>query len=193
MYDNPHMDSYLSDEQDGVDLGGGHLGSIHAFGGHMGLGDDLDSDEKALLGTGKRKVGMLCFAQRHLGLLPVVARSACWLRNARKAWHPAAHHCPTTDLYWEGNCVQLASMRNQRSSQTHWSLMWLWQGGYAKSVDSYGGYASEMNPKLKGKKVPQLPKEPVEEYIPPPFNANAPQARKGLSIKCHQCMATLRL
>ena len=55
--------------------------------------------------------------------------------------------------------------------------LWLRQGGYAKSVDSYGGYASEMNPKLKGKKVPQLPKEPVEEYIPPPFNANAPQVR----------------
>ena len=58
MYDNPHMDSYLSDEQDGVDLGGGHLGSIHAFGGHMGLGDDLESDEKALLGGGKRKVSV---------------------------------------------------------------------------------------------------------------------------------------
>ena len=44
-------------------------------------------------------------------------------------------------------------------------------------MDSYGGYASEMNPKLKGKKVPQLPKEPVEEYIPPPYNANAPEVR----------------
>lgn len=50
MYDNPHMDSYLSDEQDG-DLGGG-LGS-HAFGG-MGLGDDMANDEKALLGPTKR-------------------------------------------------------------------------------------------------------------------------------------------
>ncbi len=57
MYDNPHMDSYLSDEQD-PDLGGG-LGSIHAFGG-MGLGDDMDNDEKALLGPAKRgKVGSL--------------------------------------------------------------------------------------------------------------------------------------
>ena len=46
MYDNPHMDSYLSDEQD-PDLGGG-LGSIHAFGG-MGLGDDMENDEKASL------------------------------------------------------------------------------------------------------------------------------------------------
>lgn len=53
MYDNPHMDSYLSDEQDGS-LGGG-LGSLHAFGG-LGLGDDMDGDEKALLGNGKRKV-----------------------------------------------------------------------------------------------------------------------------------------
>jgi hypothetical protein len=53
MYDNPHMDSYLSDEQDG-ELGAG-LGSIHAFGG-MGLADDFDSDDKALLGAGKRKV-----------------------------------------------------------------------------------------------------------------------------------------
>jgi len=54
MYDNPHMDSYLSDEQDGS-LGAG-LGSMHPFGG-MGLGDDLDGDEKALLGGGgKRKV-----------------------------------------------------------------------------------------------------------------------------------------
>lgn len=51
MYDNPHMDSYLSDEQDG-ELGAG-LGSIHAFGG-MGLGDDMEGDEKALLGTTKR-------------------------------------------------------------------------------------------------------------------------------------------
>ena len=60
MYDNPHMDSYLSDEQDGVDLGPGHLGSLHTFGGHMGhLGDDMDSDEKALLGNGKRKVLLL--------------------------------------------------------------------------------------------------------------------------------------
>ena len=56
MYDNPHMDSYLSDEQD-PDLGGGGLGSLHAFGG-MGLGDDMDNDEKALLGPAKRgKVG----------------------------------------------------------------------------------------------------------------------------------------
>ncbi len=56
MYDNPHMDSYLSDEQD-PDLGGG-LGSIHGFGG-MGLGDDMDNDEKALLGPAKRgKVGV---------------------------------------------------------------------------------------------------------------------------------------
>lgn len=56
MYDNPHMDSYMSDEQDGS-LGAG-LGSIHPFGG-MGLGDDMDGDEKALLGGGggKRKVG----------------------------------------------------------------------------------------------------------------------------------------
>lgn len=52
MYDNPHMDSYMSDEQDGS-LGAG-LGSIHPFGG-IGLADDLDADDKALLGT-KRKV-----------------------------------------------------------------------------------------------------------------------------------------
>ena len=75
MYDNPHMDSYLSDEQDGVDLGGGHLGSMHAFGGHMGLGDDLDSDEKALLGTGKRKVGMLACTGM-LAHCPPIDRSA---------------------------------------------------------------------------------------------------------------------
>ena len=62
MYDNPHMDSYLSDEQDG-ELGAG-LGSIHAFGG-MGLGDDMEGDEKALLGTTKRgKVG----CQRSFGM-----------------------------------------------------------------------------------------------------------------------------
>lgn len=55
MYDNPHMDSYLSDEQDGEH--GGGLGSIHAFGG-MGMGDEMDNDEKALLGgPAKRKVG----------------------------------------------------------------------------------------------------------------------------------------
>ena len=54
MYDNPHMDSYLSDEQDGEH--GGGLGSIHAFGG-MGMGDEMDNDEKALLGgPAKRKV-----------------------------------------------------------------------------------------------------------------------------------------
>ncbi len=69
MYDNPHMDSYLSDEQDGVDLGGAHLGSLHTFGGHMGLGDDMDSDEKALLGTGKRKVlPLLRWSCPHTGL-----------------------------------------------------------------------------------------------------------------------------
>ena len=44
------------------------------------------------------------------------------------------------------------------------------QGGYAKSVESFG-YATEMNPKLKGKKTPLLPAEPTEEYIPPAFNA----------------------
>lgn len=31
-----------------------------------------------------------------------------------------------------------------------------------------------MNPKLKGKKVPLLEEEPIDEYVPPPFNANAP-------------------
>ena len=146
MYDNPHMDSYLSDEQDRVDLGGGHLGSIHAFGGHMGLGDDLDSDEKALLGNGKRKV---CMPILHLVFFLVwrAAHAPC----AAQCMVHSSQHCMTAD------CSR--------------------QGGYAKSVDSYGGYASEMNPKLKGKKVPQLPKEPVEEYIPPPFNANAPQVR----------------
>ena len=57
MYDNPHMDSYLSDEQDGEH--GGGLGSIHAFGG-MGMGDEMDNDEKALLGSpAKRKV--ICY------------------------------------------------------------------------------------------------------------------------------------
>ncbi len=45
------------------------------------------------------------------------------------------------------------------------------QGGYAKSVESFG-YATEMNPKLKGKKTPLLPPEPTEEYIPPAFNAS---------------------
>jgi hypothetical protein len=47
------------------------------------------------------------------------------------------------------------------------------QGGYAKSLDSYSGYAAEMNPKLKGKKVPLLEAEPEEEYVPPPFSSNA--------------------
>ena len=45
------------------------------------------------------------------------------------------------------------------------------QGGYAKSVESFG-YATEMNPKLKGKKTPLLPAEPTEEFIPPAFNAS---------------------
>lgn len=48
------------------------------------------------------------------------------------------------------------------------------QGVYAKSCDSFG-YAAEMNPKLKGKKVPLLEEEPIDEYVPPPFNANAPE------------------
>lgn len=39
-------------------------------------------------------------------------------------------------------------------------------------MDSFG-YATEMNPKLKGKKVPLLEAEPEEEYVPPPFNANS--------------------
>ena len=34
------------------------------------------------------------------------------------------------------------------------------------------GYATEMNPKLKGKKTPLLPTDPTEEYIPPAFNAS---------------------
>ena len=67
MYDNPHMDSYLSDEQD-PDLGGG-LGSIHAFGG-MGLGDDMDNDEKALLGPTKRgKVGVRSMSRQQAKML----------------------------------------------------------------------------------------------------------------------------
>ncbi len=45
------------------------------------------------------------------------------------------------------------------------------QGGYANSAESFG-YATEMNPKLKGKKMPLLPPEPTEEYIPPAFNAS---------------------
>ncbi len=55
MYDNPHFDSYVSEEQDGS-LGAGR-GSIHPF-GSMRLGDDMDGDDKALLGGGgMRKVG----------------------------------------------------------------------------------------------------------------------------------------
>lgn len=56
------------------------------------------------------------------------------------------------------------------------------QGGYAKSVESFG-YATEMNPKLKGKKTPLLPAEPTEEYIPPAFNASevSPQPQHCLS------------
>jgi hypothetical protein len=50
------------------------------------------------------------------------------------------------------------------------------QGGYAKSVDSFC-YANEMNPKLKGKKVPLLDAEPEPEYVPPPFNANSAEVR----------------
>ena len=72
MYDNPHMDSYLSDEQD-PDLGGG-LGSIHAFGG-MGLGDDMDNDEKALLGPAKRgKVG--CYPINAANCLPCCSQDS---------------------------------------------------------------------------------------------------------------------
>ena len=92
-------------------------------------------------------------------------------------------------MRWKSCCAHACPKRlgahtvmESTALQTYcYHYLWLRQGGYAKSVDSYGGYASEMNPKLKGKKVPQLPKEPVEEYIPPPFNANAPQVRSGSS------------
>lgn len=68
MYDNPHMDSYLSDEQDG-ELGQG-LGSIHAFGG-LGLEDDMGNDGKALLGPSKRKVGLLAVDFKPLDFRPL--------------------------------------------------------------------------------------------------------------------------
>ena len=55
------------------------------------------------------------------------------------------------------------------------------QGGYAKSVESFG-YATEMNPKLKGKKTPLLPTEPVEEYIPPAFNASEVSSKSWASL-----------
>ena len=62
------------------------------------------------------------------------------------------------------------------------------QGGYAKSVESFG-YATEMNPKLKGKKTPLLPAEPTEEYIPPAFNASEVIRRPQcpLSQSCGLC------
>ena len=43
------------------------------------------------------------------------------------------------------------------------------------------GYATEMNPKLKGKKTPLLPPEPTEEYIPPAFNASEVRLLKSQS------------
>ena len=151
MYDNPHMDSYLSDEQDGEH--GGGLGSIHAFGG-MGMGDEMDNDEKALLGgPAKRKVGC---------------------RNAS-----SKHSCPETTAGDPGVLQDGWQMLPYRASAEGFCLLCLWevtggahvQGGYAKSVESFG-YATEMNPKLKGKKTPLLPAEPTEEYIPPAFNAS---------------------
>lgn len=62
------------------------------------------------------------------------------------------------------------------------------QGGYAKSVESFG-YATEMNPKLKGKKTPLLPPEPTEEYIPPAFNASEVHTRPHIHILC-RCLGS---
>ena len=56
MYDNPHMDSYLSDEQDGEH--GGGLGSIHAFGGNgHGAMRWTMTRKHCWGGPAKRKVG----------------------------------------------------------------------------------------------------------------------------------------
>ena len=69
------------------------------------------------------------------------------------------------------------------------------QGGYAKSVESFG-YATEMNPKLKGKKTPLLPPEPTEEYIPPAFNASEvhnPTHRNILPALVLTCMLVVAI
>lgn len=52
------------------------------------------------------------------------------------------------------------------------------------------GYATEMNPKLKGKKTPLLPPEPTEEYIPPAFNASEVPLLKSQStaVPAHACI-----
>lgn len=51
------------------------------------------------------------------------------------------------------------------------------QRGYARSEESYG-YASEMNPKLKGKKVPLLEERCEEEFCAAPFNHDAAEVRR---------------
>ena len=50
------------------------------------------------------------------------------------------------------------------------------QRGYARSEESFG-YASEMNPKLKGKKVPLLEERCEEEFCAAPFNHDAAEVR----------------
>ena len=51
------------------------------------------------------------------------------------------------------------------------------QRGYARSEESFG-YASEMNPKLKGKKVPLLEERCEEEFCAAPFNHDAAEVRR---------------
>ena len=156
MYDNPHMDSYLSDEQDGEH--GGGLGSIHAFGG-MGMGDEMDNDEKALLGgPAKRKVGCHDASCRHSSPGTTAGNS-----DVLEHDHIADRCCLTKHVQTAFACWRLWAVGCDRGKHV--------QGGYAKSVESFG-YATEMNPKLKGKKTPLLPAEPTEEYIPPAFNAS---------------------
>ncbi|KAK9826822.1 hypothetical protein WJX81_004238 [Elliptochloris bilobata] len=50
------------------------------------------------------------------------------------------------------------------------------RGGYARSEAESYGYASEMNPKLKGKKVPLLEERCEEEFCAAPFNQDAAEA-----------------
>jgi hypothetical protein len=50
-------------------------------------------------------------------------------------------------------------------------------GAYARSEAESYGYASEMNPKLKGKKVPMLEERCEEEFCAAPFNHDAAEVR----------------
>lgn len=67
--------------------------------------------------------------------------------------------------------------------------------GYARSEAESYGYASEMNPKLKGKKVPMLEERCEEEFCAAPFNHEAAEVRtlilKGTRPHCRTVAVTI--